>query len=72
MEREVVKKVVEGIPDESIRKSVIMYYLEGISTEEIAARQGIPKSTVTTRLNRFRTRYRKLIMLRILRLRGEL
>lgn len=71
MEREIVRSVIAGIPDDSIRETVRMYYLEGINTEEIASRQGITKSSVTTRLGRFRTRYSRMIMLRILRLRGE-
>lgn len=72
MEIAAVRLIIETIPKESIRETVQMYYLEeGLSTEEIARKQGIPKSTVTSRLKRFRTQYRKTIVRRIMVLRGE-
>lgn len=71
LELDVIRDVIGGIPNDSIRETVSMFYISGLATEEISGRQGIPKSTVTSRLDRFRIRYQKLIMLRILKLRGD-
>lgn len=72
LEAEVVREIISSIPDDSTRETVKMFYTEeGMTTEEIAMRQGVPRSTVTSRLSRFRARYHRKIMRRILALRGE-
>ncbi len=72
LEKQVIKEVVESIPNRAMKDTVKMYYLgDGMTTEEIAEQLGIPKSTVTTRLDRFRARYQRLLMKRILTVRGE-
>lgn len=70
--KEIVHCVIEEIPKDRVRETVALFYTgAGLSVEQISEKQGIPVSTVTTRLNRFRAKYKSLIMSRILELRGE-
>lgn len=71
-EREIVRRVIADIPREDFRRTVEMFYTgDGMTVERIARKLKVEVSTVTTRLNRFRSRYRKEIMKRILELREE-
>lgn len=68
---EAVREIIGSIPDRSNRETVQMFYQEGLDTKRIAQQQGISRSTVTTRLSRFRAKYLKILLQRILLLRGE-
>lgn len=48
------RKVVEAVAElaEPYRTAVLLRYLEGLPPREIAARQGVPRDTVATRLKR--------------------
>ena len=70
-EIEIIKELVESVPKKSIKETIRMYYIDGLDIRHIVEKQGIPESTVTTRLNRFRANYRKEIIHRILALRGS-
>lgn len=63
---QIVQEVIGEMPEGGMKDCAKAFYTEGLSTSEIAQRHGIPKSTVTTRLDRFRTRIRKRILLRLM------
>ena len=64
--------MIEDIANDEMRKTVALFYTgDGMTVDGIAAEMGVAVSTVTTRLNRFRSRYRKIIIKRILELRDE-
>ncbi len=58
----IVRKVIEEFPDNSMKESAKLFYLDGLSTTEIAEKLNIPRSTVTTRLDRFRAKIRKKLL----------
>ena len=68
LERQImeVRRVIEELPDGPMKDCAKSFYVEGLATPEIAQRLGIPKSTVTTRLDRFRARVRKDLLSRLL------
>ena len=68
-EREkLVRTAMAALPEGPEKETAALYYLEGLDqTEAVAARLGVPKSTVTTRLDRFRRRLRKALIVEIAR-----
>ena len=62
----IVREVIEELPDGGMKESAKAFYVENLSTTEIATRYEIPKSTVTTRLDRFRVRIRKRLLIRLM------
>lgn len=62
----IVQEVIEEMPDSGMKDCAKAFYTQGLSTSEIAETLGIPKSTVTTRLDRFRTRIRKRLLARLM------
>lgn len=55
-----VRAVFESLDPGPLKETAQLYYFDGIeSAVEIGARLGIPKSTVTTRLDRFRQLLKK-------------
>lgn len=63
-----VREIIDELPEGGMQDCARAFYVEGLSTSEIAERLGIPKSTVTTRLDRFRGRIRKRLMSRVMEL----
>jgi len=70
-EIELVKELIAGLDNQELRETVELFYIEGKKVPEISELQGVTQSLVTTRLNRFRARYRKQIMIEILKRRGH-
>lgn len=71
LEREVEAAVVKGLIDElpagKERETVQLFYLQGgLSARQIAEQQGVGKSAVTMRLERFRARVKKELLRRLL------
>lgn len=69
MEREAelraVRDVIEGLREGPEKETVRLFYLEGtLSAREIADRMGVGKSAVTMRLERFRSKVKKQLILR--------
>lgn len=69
MEREAelraVRDVIEGLREGPEKETVRLFYLEGtLSAREIADRMGVGKSAVTMRLERFRAKVKKQLILR--------
>jgi len=61
--QELVREVFNALPDGPAKKTAQLYYFEGFdNTEEVARKLDIPKSTVTTRLERFRAAMRKRLI----------
>jgi RNA polymerase sigma factor (sigma-70 family) len=66
---QIIHALIDQIPKTEIRETVNLFYIQGKSTKEIAALQEISQSTVTTRLDRFRTKIQRHLMLKIMELR---
>ncbi len=62
----IVREVIESLPEGGMKDCAKGFYIDGLSTSAIAEKLGIPKSTVTTRLDRFRTRIRKRLLARLM------
>jgi RNA polymerase sigma-70 factor (ECF subfamily) len=71
-ELEVVRRVIEELPEGAEKETVQLFYVEGeLSAREIAERLGVGKSTITMRLERFRAKVKRRIVAEVARLRGE-
>lgn len=62
-----VKNLVMDIKNDELKETIRLFYIEGKKTSEIADIQHITQSLVTTRLNRFRTTFRKHFVMEILK-----
>jgi len=65
----IVEDIIENLDDQKVKDTIHLYYIEGKKSKEVAEILGISQSLVTTRLNRFRTKFKKRIMLEIFKLR---
>jgi RNA polymerase sigma-70 factor (ECF subfamily) len=64
---EVVRDVIEHLADGPEKETARKFYLEGgVSAREIAEAEGVGKSAVTMRLERFRARVKKALLKRLL------
>jgi len=61
-----VQEIINDLPAGGMKDCAKAFYVDGLSTSEIAKRYDTPKSTVTTRLDRFRTRIRKRLLARVM------
>lgn len=69
---EVVRRLIEALPEGPEKETVRLFYVEGeLSAREIAEKMGVGKSAVTMRLERFRARVRRQLMLDVLNRRWE-
>ena len=68
---QLIVDLIEKIEDEKLRQTIELYYVEGKHSGEIARMQGISQTAVTTRLNRFRVKFRKRIIQKVLKLRAS-
>jgi len=63
----VVRRLIDDLPEGPEKDTVRMFYVDGtLSAREIAERQGVGKSAVTMRLERFRARVKRELLLRLL------
>lgn len=68
----VVRELISELPGGPERETVELFYLEGeLSARQIAERQGVGKSAVTMRLERFRARVKRELLKRVLAGRQE-
>lgn len=65
-EFQIIDDLIKEIKKPDLRETVRLYYSEGKKTTEIAEIQNISQSLVTTRLNRFRARFRMRIIMEIM------
>jgi RNA polymerase sigma-70 factor (ECF subfamily) len=71
-ELEVVRRVIEELPEGPEKETVRLFYVEGeLSAREIADRLGVGKSAITMRLERFRAKVKRRILAEVAALRGE-
>lgn len=68
----VVRRCIDALPEGPEKETVRLFYVEGeLSAREIAEKMGVGKSAVTMRLERFRSRIRRQLMLDVLSRRWE-
>lgn len=71
LDEAVVRELIASLPEGPEKQTVQLFYVEGaLSTREIAEKLGVGKSAVTMRLERFRARVKRELVLRVLRARG--
>ncbi len=64
---QVVRDVIAALPDGAEKETARLFYIEGtLSAREIAEREGVGKSAVTMRLERFRARVKRVLLRRLL------
>ncbi len=64
---EVVREVIASLPDGAEKETARLFYIEGhLTAREIAEREGVGKSAVTMRLERFRARVKRVLLRRLL------
>ena len=59
---EIVKNLIEQMPDKKICKTVELFYKKGLSYNEIAAKQNITAEVARKRMSRFRGLLKKRLM----------
>ncbi len=59
-QRELLRRAINGLPD-SHRVVVILYYLEGLSVNEVAYALGVPEGTIKSRLYYAREKLKRAI-----------
>ena len=68
LEVDVVRRLIDELPEGPEKDTVRLFYVEGeLSAREIAERLGVGKSAVTMRLERFRAKVRRELMLAVLK-----
>lgn len=68
LEVEVVRRLIDALPEGPEKETVRLFYVEGeLSAREIAERLDVGKSAVTMRLERFRSRVRRELMVAVLK-----
>jgi RNA polymerase sigma-70 factor (ECF subfamily) len=66
-----IEELIGKLENPDLKKTIRLFYIEGKKTAEIAEIQRITQTAVTTRLNRFRARFRKRMTEEILKRRGS-
>ncbi|HSM93894.1 MAG TPA: sigma-70 family RNA polymerase sigma factor [Anaeromyxobacteraceae bacterium] len=67
-----VRRIVAELPEGAEKETVRLFYLEGkLSAREIAELQGVGKSAITMRLERFRAKVKRRILSEVAALRGH-
>lgn len=68
----VVRELIDALPEGAEKETVKLFYVEGeLSAREIGERMGVGKSAVTMRLERFRARVKRELLVRLSRARWE-
>lgn len=72
LELEVVRRVIDSLPEGPEKETVHLFYVEGkLTAREIAERMGVGRSAITMRLERFRAKMKKRVLAEVARLRSE-
>jgi len=68
----IVRRLIDELPEGPEKETVKLFYVEGeLSAREIGERMGVGKSAVTMRLERFRARVKRHLMVEVLKRRWE-
>ena len=59
---EAIRRCIDQIPSEEMKRSVILYYIKGVADEEIAIHEGIKHVTVHMRLHKARKKLRQIML----------
>lgn len=63
----IVRQLIDRLPEGPEKETVHLFYVEGtLSAREIAEKLGVGKSAITMRLERFRARVKRELVLRVL------
>jgi RNA polymerase sigma factor (sigma-70 family) len=65
-EIQLVHDLINGIKNPSMKETIVLYYIEGKKTNDIAEIQNLTQSAVTTRLDRFRLKISRRLIREIL------
>ncbi len=65
--RALVKRTHDALEAGPIKEAAELFYFEELEVSAVAERLGIPKSTVTTRLDRFRQAFKKQLLREVLK-----
>lgn len=57
-ERELLRRLIEGLPEE-LRRPLVLSAIEGMTSREVAVAMGIPEGTVRTRVMRAKTELKR-------------
>jgi RNA polymerase sigma-70 factor (ECF subfamily) len=67
----IVRDLISRVKNDGHRRAIELFYLEGLSCEEISQRQNMTVTNVTTQLARFRARVQRELIRRMLELEHE-
>lgn len=71
LEVEIVRGILAALPEGAEKETVRLFYVEGeLSARDIAARQGVGKSAITMRLERFRAKVKRRLLAEVARRQG--
>ena len=70
-EVQIIHDLIDSVENKKHRETVECFYIRGMSCEEIANKQKIKVTTVTSRLSRFRARIQRQLMRRVVELRSR-
>ena len=65
-EIQLVHDLIHSIKNPHLKETIVLYYIEGKKTTEIAEIQNLTQSAVTTRLDRFRLKISRRLIREIL------
>ncbi len=72
VDESVVRELIAALPEGAEKETVRLFYVEGeLTAREIADRMGVGKSAVTMRLERFRARVKRELLVRLVKARWE-
>jgi len=66
-ELQLVENIIQDIKNPEMRETIQLFYIEGKKIPDIAEIQGLTQTAITTRLNRFRVKFRRRIVREIVR-----
>ena len=66
-ELQLVEDIIKSIKNPELRETIQLFYIEGKRIPDIAEIQGITQTAITTRLNRFRVKFRRRIVREVLK-----
>jgi RNA polymerase sigma-70 factor (ECF subfamily) len=68
----VVRDLIRGLPEGAEKETVLLFYVDGqLSAREIAEKLGVGKSAITMRLERFRAKVKRELVIRLLKARRD-